>query len=177
MTDTPTIDPTTDAWGDYVRVVVNGERPRDVAADRGITGSTVSANVARIKRAIDAGATVPDGTTVPTTRAMSFDAWVASNHDDTVSMAVDMASSTLATIDRDHARAVTARDDAIARITACDDRRATVGTLIAAVMPDGVTLDALRAEYDAYVSTVGTDDTGDDAGDTGDDNDDDADAS
>lgn len=170
MTDTPTIDPTTDAWGDYVRVVVNGERPTDVATDRGITGSTVSANVARIKRAIDAGATVPDGTTVPTARAMSFDAWVASNHGDDVSMAVDMASSTLATIDRDHARAVSARDDAIARITACDARRGTVSTLIGAVMPTDVSLESLRRDYDAYVATVATDapDTGDDD-DTGDD--------
>lgn len=58
-----TIDTTTDAWADYNAVVNGGVTNAARARDRGITASTVSANVRRIRDAIAAGASTPDGTT------------------------------------------------------------------------------------------------------------------
>lgn len=160
---TPTIDPTTDAWSDYVAVIVNGDKPSVRATERGITPSTVSANVARIKRAIDAGATVPDGTDAPVS-VPTFDAWLRDTHTDDVADAVSVFGSAIDDVMRDRARAVAARDDAERRINAADARMGTVAAMFDRATPKNTpALDTLRTDYDAYAASYTPPTDGDNA--------------
>lgn len=172
----------------YNRVHVNGERPSDVARDMGVTGSTVSSNVKRVRDAIAAGATVTTDDASATVAASSAPVTVdrMAIADDMVDAGADyvfMWDRHTATIDDITARVDTMRRDAdrlAATVAATEHRRAR---LVERAAADGFDFDAFHAAVDAAIAAANapTDDddaTGDDAptGDapTGDDDDDDA---
>lgn len=122
MTDTNTIDTTTDAWSDYDAVVNGGVTNAARARDRGITASTVSANVRRIRDAIAAGASTPDGTTSTGTTTDNPSTWTVGAlvtrivGDDVPPMLVRAITDAFASVDtaeRAIARATVDRDTAV----------------------------------------------------------------
>lgn len=148
---TKTIDPTTDAYADYVAVVANDVRPSDRAKERGIAPATVSANVKRIKDALANGATLPDGADVPThTDAPTFYQWVRDTHGEDVAELVAMFDSSQESLNNDRAKVQRIIDTATDRLAAIDSRLAARETMLTKALPKGTpTFAAMRDAFDA----------------------------
>lgn len=147
---TTTIDPTSSSYAHYVAVEVNGEKPSERAKALDIAPASVSAGVKRIKDALAAGATLPDGSVpVEGVDSPSFYQWVEDTHDAEMRMLVELFDTKTESINNERAKCQRIIETATARLAALDSQSASVATTLARALPKGKPSFAdLRSAYD-----------------------------